>query len=56
MNDFLTVKEVAKLLNISKVSVRKLIHTGKLRAVRIIKEYRIYKSSLDEFLGVHHEK
>lgn len=51
MGEFLSVKQVASILNISMVSVRRLIHEGRLRAVRITREYRVYKASLDEFIG-----
>jgi len=45
------VSEVAKMLNVSNVAVRKWIRSGKLRAKRVGKLWMIPESELKSFLG-----
>ncbi len=45
------VSEVARVLNVSSVAVRKWIKSGKLKAKRIGKLWMIPKSELKRFLG-----
>ena len=46
-----TVDEVAQRLNLHVKTVRRFIREGRLQAKRIGKEYRITRSTLDEFAG-----
>ncbi len=48
--ELLTVKEVAKKLKISEVTVRRWIKKDKLKAIRIGRDYRIKKKNFKEFL------
>jgi excisionase family DNA binding protein len=47
---FLTVGEVAEELRMSKMTVYRLCRTNRLAHVRIGRDYRILKDSLDELL------
>jgi len=54
MNDtFLTVREVAKILRISTLTVYEYIKRGELSALRIGRYYRIDKSDLNSFISSH---
>jgi excisionase family DNA binding protein len=61
LKDFLTVQEVAALLQLSVLTIYKYIRNGKLEAIAIGRHYRVSKSSLELFLtshtvgGSHHE-
>lgn len=47
----LTVEQVAKILNVSKMSIYRSIKTGELRAFKFRKQIiRIEEKDLDEFL------
>lgn len=48
-----TVKEVADLLKVSEVTVRRWIKEGELRAIDIGKGWRISPGDLDAFLKGH---
>lgn len=48
-----TVKEVADLLRVSEVTVRRWIKDGELRAIDIGKGWRIGSQDLDAFLEGH---
>lgn len=48
--EVLTPDEVAKLLRVSKRTVERLCQSGKLRAIRVGRLWRIPRSSLEEFL------
>ena len=50
MQDFLTVSQVADELRISKKTVWKYIHTGKLKASKPGKNFIIMKSELMNFV------
>lgn len=49
--DYLNLKQIAKELNISVITVRRYIKSGKLRAKRIGKEYRVLQSDLNNFIN-----
>ena len=50
MNRLLTVKEVAVLLQTSRVQVRRMIQSGELAALKVGREYRIQFEALQEFV------
>lgn len=51
MNEqFMTVDEVAFIMNTSSQTVRKLIKEKKLRAIKIGRIYRIPSESIEEFI------
>ncbi len=49
MNKFYTCEEVAEMYLVKITTVWEWIKRGKLRAVKIGKQYRIPKDALDEF-------
>lgn len=49
--DYLNLKQIAKELNISVITIRRYIKSGKLRAQRIGKEYRVSRSDFDNFIN-----
>lgn len=51
MTRFLTVKELAALLQTSKPQIRKMIQAGELMAVKVGREYRIPQESIQEFVA-----
>ena len=46
----LTTKDVAERLNVTTRTVRNLIECGKLKAYKIMKDYRIEEKDLQEFI------
>jgi len=50
-NDFLTVSEVAKLLRVSDETVYRLCRRGALKASRAGIQWRIKRSTVDEYLS-----
>lgn len=50
MNRLLSVKEVAVLLQTSRVQVRRMIQSGELTALKVGREYRIPLAALEEFV------
>ena len=50
-NDFLTIYEVAEVLGLHHKTVRGFIANGKLKAVKVGKQWRITKKDLDVFMG-----
>ena len=50
MNRLLSVKEVAVLLQTSRVQVRRMIQSGELAALKVGREYRIPLVALEEFV------
>ena len=48
---YLSVEEVAKLLNVDYQLIYRLVRAGKLPAIRIGRIYRIERTDLDEFLA-----
>ena len=49
MNNYLTTKEIAKLLKVNEVTVRRWIQRGKLPAIRFGREYRINEQDLEKY-------
>ena len=50
MLELLTVNEVAKMLNLHEITVRRHIKQGRLRAVKVGRQVRIRKEDLEEFM------
>lgn len=50
MNRLLNVKEVAALLQTSRVQVRRMIQSGELAALKVGREYRIPLAALEAFI------
>jgi excisionase family DNA binding protein len=50
---FYTVRDIADLLSINEVTVRNLIKSGELRAIKLEREFRIAKIDLENFLNSH---
>lgn len=49
-HSFLTIKEVADILQLHFQTVLNYIKSGKLNAIRLDKGYRISRKDLDEFI------
>ncbi|PIY71658.1 hypothetical protein COY87_05045, partial [Candidatus Roizmanbacteria bacterium CG_4_10_14_0_8_um_filter_33_9] len=49
--DYLSLKQIAKELNISVITVRRYIKLRKLRAKKIGKEYRVLRSDFNNFIN-----
>ena len=54
--EYLTVEEVSKLLKVHWQTTLNYIRSGKLRAVRLGKGYRIGRESLDKFINERHTR
>lgn len=52
---YYSVKDVSNLLGVGARTVQRYIHAGKIKAVKIGKEYRINEQSLKEFMNVDTE-
>ncbi len=50
---FYTVKDVAELLSVNEATIRNLIKSGDLRAIKLEREFRIAKIDLEAFLNRH---
>lgn len=50
---YLTVEEVSKFLRVSTPTVRQLIESGELKAVRVGRQYRIAREDLDDYIRRH---
>ncbi len=50
---FLTIKEVADLLNYDERTIRRWISSGALEAHRPGRQWRIARDALDVFLAIH---
>ena len=46
----LTVTEVAKMFSVSRQTVLKWIKTGKIKAAKVVKVYRIPKEEIDRLI------
>lgn len=53
IKEFLTVKEVAKLLKLNTLTVYDYIRAGKLKAVRFGRTYRIQENDFSQFVNAH---
>ena len=47
---FLTVKEVADLMRVSKMTVYRLVHSGELPAVRVGRSFRVPEQAVHDYL------
>lgn len=47
---YLSVAQVAGHLNVSKMTIYRLVHTGKLPAVRIGQSYRVSEDAMTRYL------
>lgn len=56
MNEFLTVKEVAKLLKVNPITVVRWIKRKTLPAVRFGREFRVKKKDIEEYGRVDKKK
>jgi len=50
MLELLTVSEVAKILNLHEITIRRHIKQGRLRAVKVGRQVRIRREDLEEFM------
>lgn len=50
MEEFLKVNEVAKRLRVTKKTIAKYIREGKLKAIMIGNQYRVFESSLNKLI------
>lgn len=50
MDEYLTTKEIASILKVNVLTIRRWIDSGKLPATFLGKEYRIKKSDYEKFL------
>jgi excisionase family DNA binding protein len=50
MEEFLKVNEVAKRLRVTKKTIAKYIRKGKLKAIMIGNQYRVFESSLNKLI------
>ena len=51
MEEYLTTQEIARLLKVHIITIRRYIHSGKLPALFFGKEFRVRKSDLEKFLA-----
>ena len=51
MDEYLTTKQIARILKVHVITIRRWIQSGKLIAYKIGKELRIKKSDLDSFIN-----
>jgi excisionase family DNA binding protein len=49
----LTVREVARMLRVSGMTVYRLIETGDLEATRVGRLFRVHEASFDAYLAAH---
>ena len=47
---FLTVAEVAAIMQVSKMTVYRLVHAGDIPAVRVGRSYRVPEQAVDDYL------
>lgn len=50
---FLTAKEVANTLKLNILTIYEYIRTGKLKAIKFGRTYRIEEKNLDKFINEH---
>lgn len=50
MDEYLTTKEIASILRVNILTVRRWISANKLKALFLGKEFRIKKSDFEEFI------
>jgi len=55
-DEYYTIDEVAKTLKVAYLTVYRWIRSGKLKALKAGKQYRIDKSYLNSFLNLYNSK
>jgi excisionase family DNA binding protein len=50
MEEYLSTKQIAKMLGLKTITIRRWIISGKLPAILLGKEYRVKSSDMDTFL------
>lgn len=50
VNEYYTAKELAKKLSLNVMTIYRYIGSGKLKAYKLFKEYRIDKADFDSFI------
>lgn len=50
MDDYLTTSDIAKILKVNLMTVRRWINSGKLPAIDLGRGYRVTKASFERFL------
>lgn len=50
MDEYLTTEEIAKLLKVNIITIRRYIQSGKLPALFFGKEYRVKRADFNKFL------
>lgn len=51
MDEYLTTEEIAKLLKLNIITIRRYIASGKLPALFFGKEYRVKKGDFEKFIN-----
>lgn len=51
MEEYLTTKEIAYILKVNIITIRRYIHAGKLPALFFGKEFRVKREDFDKFLA-----
>ncbi len=51
MEEYMLLKEIAPLLKVHIMTIRRWVHKGKLPAYRFGKHYRVKKSEFEKFLN-----
>jgi excisionase family DNA binding protein len=54
--EYMTTQEVIEIFRVSKVTLLKMIHEGRIRAFKIGNSYRFKKNELEEDLRVNVEE
>ncbi len=50
MRELLTINEVARMLNVHEITIRRHIKRGKLKAVRVGRQIRVRREDVEEFM------
>lgn len=56
MKEYYSTNEIAEMLGVDPITIRRWIQKGKLPAIDIGKEYRVSKSDLDAFIEARRVK
>lgn len=56
MEELLTTEQIAEILKLNVVTIRRYIKSGKLKAAYFGKEYRVSKSDFESFVDQHRGK
>jgi excisionase family DNA binding protein len=49
--DYLTIREVAEELRVSKMTIYRLVHSGELPCIRVGRSFRIERHELNAYLN-----